>query len=70
MLVLKYLDYSLKWTNFVSRKLVQIVEFFKLYIWLFSMCTSMLSHRKQERIQSNANHPLAESVGYIKSEGM
>ena len=25
---------------------------------------------KQERIQSNANHPLAESMGYIKCEGM
>ena len=25
---------------------------------------------QQERIQSNANHPLAESMGYIKSEGM
>ena len=25
---------------------------------------------KQERIQSNANHPHAESMGYIKSEGM
>ena len=25
---------------------------------------------KQERIQSNANHPLVESMGYIKFEGM
>ena len=25
---------------------------------------------KQERIQSNANHPLAKNMGYIKSEGM
>ena len=25
---------------------------------------------KQERIQSNANHPLAESMDYIKFEGM
>ena len=26
--------------------------------------------KKLERIQSNANHPLAESMGYIKFEGM
>ena len=25
---------------------------------------------KQERIQSNANHSLAESMGYIKFEGI
>ena len=25
---------------------------------------------KQERIQSNANHPLAESMGYMKFEGI
>ena len=25
---------------------------------------------QQEGIQSNANHPLTESMGYIKSEGM
>ena len=25
---------------------------------------------QQERIQSNANHPFAEKIGYIKFEGM
>ena len=27
------------------------------------------SHEAQERIQLNANHPIAESMGYIKLEG-
>ena len=27
-------------------------------------------HAKQVAFQSNANHPVAESMGYIKFEGM
>ena len=27
-------------------------------------------HQEQVAFQSNANHPLAESMGYIKFEGM
>ena len=37
---------------------------FLIFMFFFKKIT------KQERIQSNANHLLAESMGYIKFEGM
>ena len=46
-----------------SKSIVLKVAWFNYYI-LYQ------TNVKQERIQSNANHPLAESMGYIKFEGM
>ena len=42
------------------------------YFWIFIpyMLYDLGYMQLQERIQSNANHPLAESMGYIKFEGM
>ena len=38
--------------------------------WDSNFKTNIPAEPKQVAFQSNANHPLAESMGYIKFEGM